>query len=301
METAPAGSHASLSTATAEASPMSVNLPEVKVPEISLNETAKELTNIIQYPAIKPAKEMENGVLEEAQDDGEFLRIRPERLEAIQKSVSAKKSNKPKFPHTCSRCGKVWDLPVQLDPSRPMYCPECRPIVLEERKNRSNDLRKFKKSPPPPEASERVKSSPARAKGSASERRENNHPRLIQNNLPPGKISIVEAGDSRDEDEDLLTTILRAKEKPVELRKKTLEKRAGDGKRDVEAKSTEEKTELHQTSEAEAPKRKRRRKRKSTTGTKAQGKTGDMEVSSSAPKGDSVKKLALGERVTFDE
>ena len=302
METAPAGSHASLSTATAEASPMSVNLPEVKVPEISLNETAKELTNIIQYPAIKPAKELKNGALEEAQDEGEFLRILPERLEAIQKSVSSKKSNKPKFPHTCSRCGKVWDLPVQLDPSRPMYCPECRPIVLEERKNRSNDLRKFKKSPPPPEISDRVKvQSPVRAKGNMPEQKENNRPRLIQSNLPPGKISIVKASESRDDDEDLLTAILRAKEKPVELRKKTLEKRAGDGKRADGPKPVEEKVKLDQATETEAPKRKRRRKRKPTTGASAQEKTGNAKANSPAPQNDSVKKLAPGERITFDE
>ena len=62
----------------------------------------------------------------------EYLRISPERLAAI-RPAGAKK-DKPKFKHTCTRCGKVWEMPVQLDASRPMYCAECLPIVREERK-----------------------------------------------------------------------------------------------------------------------------------------------------------------------
>jgi len=65
----------------------------------------------------------------------EYLRISPERLKAIQKPPSAgKKKDKPKFPHTCTRCGKVWEMPIQLDPSRPMYCADCMPIVHDEQK-----------------------------------------------------------------------------------------------------------------------------------------------------------------------
>jgi len=57
------------------------------------------------------------------------------------------------FSHTCSRCGKKWDLPIQLDASRPMYCPECMPIVREERKQSSTDIKKVMRTPPPPELS----------------------------------------------------------------------------------------------------------------------------------------------------
>lgn len=71
-----------------------------------------------------------------AEDKGEYLRISPERLAAIVKPPSGNqpKKEKPKFKHTCTRCGKVWEMPIQLDASRPMYCAECMPLVREERK-----------------------------------------------------------------------------------------------------------------------------------------------------------------------
>ncbi|HAL50088.1 TPA: hypothetical protein DDY56_00775 [Candidatus Uhrbacteria bacterium] len=47
-----------------------------------------------------------------------------------------KDAKKARFSHeyTCTRCGKVFPLPVELDRSRPIYCEECHPIVMEERK-----------------------------------------------------------------------------------------------------------------------------------------------------------------------
>lgn len=198
------------SVVAAETSTEAVNLPEAKTPGISVDETAEALAKVMQYPPIRTEDELREETFEKQEDEGEFLRIKPERLEAIQKSVTARKSNKPKFPHTCSRCGKVWDLPVQLDPSRPMYCPECRPIVMEERKKRSNDLRKFKKSPPPPESGEGVKTkAPASSKAETLERVRDNHPRIVPGGLPPAKISVVKSSESKD-DEDLLTEIGRA-------------------------------------------------------------------------------------------
>lgn len=66
-------------------------------------------------------------------DSEEYLKISPERLAALAKPGQQPKKEKPKFKHTCTRCGKTWDMPIQLDPSRPMYCAECLPIVKEER------------------------------------------------------------------------------------------------------------------------------------------------------------------------
>lgn len=67
-------------------------------------------------------------------DKSEYLTITQERLSAISKPQPAGKKEKPRFSHTCTRCGKVWDMPIQLDPTRPIYCAECLPIVKEERK-----------------------------------------------------------------------------------------------------------------------------------------------------------------------
>ena len=69
-----------------------------------------------------------------ANDSGEYLRFSAERLAAIVKSQPQQKKEKPKFKHTCTRCGVVWEMPVQLDPTRPMYCADCLPLIREERK-----------------------------------------------------------------------------------------------------------------------------------------------------------------------
>lgn len=57
------------------------------------------------------------------------------------KSKQVKKdAKKARFSHeyTCTRCAKVFPLPVELDRSRPIYCEECHPIVMEERKKGGN-------------------------------------------------------------------------------------------------------------------------------------------------------------------
>jgi hypothetical protein len=74
-------------------------------------------------------------------DTGEYLRISPERLASFAKPGQQPKKEKPKFKHTCSRCGKTWDMPIQLDASRPMFCAECMPIVREERKGKQKIMK----------------------------------------------------------------------------------------------------------------------------------------------------------------
>lgn len=64
---------------------------------------------------------------------GKDVDIEAEYEKAKQGKKDAKKA---RFSHeyTCTRCGKVFPLPVELDRSRPIYCEECHPIVMEERK-----------------------------------------------------------------------------------------------------------------------------------------------------------------------
>lgn len=49
-----------------------------------------------------------------------------------------KEAKKEKYSHEyeCTRCKKTFKLPVELDRNRPIYCEECHPIVMEERKNK---------------------------------------------------------------------------------------------------------------------------------------------------------------------
>jgi DNA-directed RNA polymerase subunit RPC12/RpoP len=59
--------------------------------------------------------------------------------EKMQEVKEAKKAaKKQRFMHTydCTRCAKKFDLPVELDKSRPIYCEDCHPIVKEENKKR---------------------------------------------------------------------------------------------------------------------------------------------------------------------
>lgn len=46
-----------------------------------------------------------------------------------------KEAKKARFSHeyTCTRCGKTFMLPVELDRSRPIYCEDCKPIIDAER------------------------------------------------------------------------------------------------------------------------------------------------------------------------
>lgn len=97
----------------------------------------------VSYPKIETEEERESGEdaeisSQKGEGGGEYLRFSPERLASIAKAAPEgnKKKDKPKFPHTCSRCGKVWEMPVQLDPSRPMYCADCLPLIREERKDK---------------------------------------------------------------------------------------------------------------------------------------------------------------------
>jgi len=71
--------------------------------------------------------------------------------EMEQKKKDQKGAKKPKFEHTCTRCKKTFDLAVQLDPSRPIYCAECKEIVMEERaKGKERKESRPAPVPPPP-------------------------------------------------------------------------------------------------------------------------------------------------------
>lgn len=194
---------------------------------------------VVQGPSLD-AEEMNPG--EEGQ--GEYLLLKPERLAAIA-AVSAaasqgKKKDRPKFVHTCSRCGKTWELAIQLDPTRPMYCPECRPIVLEEKKNRGSVVKQITRTPPPPEITTvhhqetselsfdhdeqmPVSSPPA------------HKPRVIQDGPSAyaaaptrGTIKVVMDERTPPERVSMLEEIAQAKGQALELDKRVLEARAGD-------------------------------------------------------------------------
>lgn len=176
----------------------------------------------------------------------EYLLLKPERLASIAAATAAanagfggKKKERPRFVHTCNRCGKTWELAIQLDPTRPMYCPECRPIVLEEKKNRGSVVKQIARTPPPPEQPtihhEGTSEMSFAHGGQMSDPSVTHKPRVT--GVPPpapeerGSIKIV-VDEAPKERLSLLEEITQAKGQTVELDKRVLEARAGDPKRD---------------------------------------------------------------------
>lgn len=188
------------------------------------------------------------GVTEEG---GEYLRISAERLSAISKPQPQKKE-KPKFSHTCTRCGKVWDMPIQLDTSRPIFCAECLPIVREERKMKSGSLKTVLHGGAPKGAVAVEDVAPAskqasklvRAFASADKKDEDraasvpapaqrNKPRVVgeKRALPPppkGTIHITTERNPIDAEDSLLAALQHAKGRPLEKNKDRLTKGMGE-------------------------------------------------------------------------
>jgi len=55
-----------------------------------------------------------------------------------------KKKKKPQYKYECNECGKIQELAVELDPSRPIYCQDC----LEKRKARGDKAGKKRSDRP---------------------------------------------------------------------------------------------------------------------------------------------------------
>lgn len=174
---------------------------------------------------------------------GEYLLLKPERLAAIAAVNAAasqgKKKDRPKFIHTCSRCGKTWELAIQLDPTRPMYCPECRPIVLEEKKHRGSVVKQITRTPPPPEITTVHHQETSELSFSHDDQlpvsapvshkpRVTQEPQPASTSAPRGTVKVVKNEHGTPERLSILEEIAQAKGQPLELDKCVLEARAGD-------------------------------------------------------------------------
>ncbi|MFA5185598.1 MAG: type IV secretion system DNA-binding domain-containing protein [Patescibacteria group bacterium] len=212
----------------------------------------------LEYPDIKTEEEQEaddamgktpkpKAFEEEVEASGgaEYLKISDERLASIVKPPQGQKKDKPKFSHTCTRCGKVWDMPIQLDASRPIYCAECLPLVREERKmktvvskvalrddRRGPDTRSYRVEDSKP--ANRLESK-LRDTFSAAERAPERQPKPSQNRprfsgdarpLPPAPpkatIRIVKADEGENDRDSLLAELTKGKSGKVETDKDKL-------------------------------------------------------------------------------
>ncbi|MBP9747345.1 type IV secretion system DNA-binding domain-containing protein [Patescibacteria group bacterium] len=114
--------------------------PSASKPVVTSSEAVTGEGAAVAYPAIQTEEELEARIdtTERVSTAAPKLVIRPERLAAIQEANKAnreaeKMRKKPSFKHVCGRCGKEFALAVQLDPSKPIYDPECREILRLER------------------------------------------------------------------------------------------------------------------------------------------------------------------------
>lgn len=202
----------------------------------------------------------------------EYLSLKPERLAAIAAATAAanagsggggKKKERPRFVHTCNRCGKTWELAIQLDTSRPMYCPECRPIVLEEKKNRGSVVKQIARTPPPPEqpmvhheeASEMSFAHGGQivAPSVAQKPRVTGAPAPQAAPEERGSIKIVVDQHTPTERLSLLEEIAQAKGQTLELDKKVLEARAGEPRREEARPSQQDTRPSHRDDRGSAP------------------------------------------------
>ncbi|MBP9827768.1 type IV secretion system DNA-binding domain-containing protein [Patescibacteria group bacterium] len=59
-----------------------------------------------------------------------------EKMAEVSKAKKDAKKERYMHEYTCSRCGTVFKLPIELDRSRPIYCEACKPIIDSERQKR---------------------------------------------------------------------------------------------------------------------------------------------------------------------
>ncbi len=217
------------------------------------------MANKLEYPAIKTPEELEEAgevseksqadqaleELEGVSDNEEYLKISDERMASMVKPQQGKKKDKPMFSHTCTRCGKVWDMPIQLDPSRPIYCAECLPIVREERKTKQVVQKSAFRGPrpgselqallvedvaPAAPAESKLVDTFKRIEGAPQQRApqtrpsEQNRPRISGEvksfPQPKGTIRIVEGGE--EDESGLMKQLLQGKTGKVETNKDKL-------------------------------------------------------------------------------
>ncbi len=104
------------------------------LPPIATNTSSRERVVEQSRERYAGSKEKIEEKVAEWSGFGKDVDLEGEYAKAKQTKKDAKKA---RFSHeyTCTRCGKVFPLPVELDRSRPIYCEECHPIVMEERKS----------------------------------------------------------------------------------------------------------------------------------------------------------------------
>jgi len=245
----------------------------------------------VSYPAIKTQEERdEENELEDMGENstsGEVLRFSADRLAAITKN-QPKKKEKPKFKHTCSRCGVVWEMPIQLDPSRPMYCAECLPIIRDEHKIKGRVMKSAVTGRPPEgielseedrtdqeEHKDRPGDSLAKAmraveegKSIQLEKRKKeippapNRPRLVVTDQEKFSNVIVEEEDDEDASE-LIDAIEASRGAPIDTRKESSVPR--EEPRQAERRQPERASDRPVPAGRDEEKKKRKRRRKTRT------------------------------------
>ncbi len=102
-----------------------------------------------------------------------------------------KKSNKPSFEATCSRCGKKFSVGFKFDPNRPIYCEDCLELVRSGAatpvRSTAPVIRSVALPQPPPAAPAAAPRSPELTEGSHAARPDDAFSTAVQN-APPAPV-----------------------------------------------------------------------------------------------------------------
>ncbi|MCC7357303.1 type IV secretion system DNA-binding domain-containing protein [Candidatus Uhrbacteria bacterium] len=222
--------------------PEGVSYPKILSEEEIESHTLTPRVALKDVPAQKPEADAMVDETKEVQEKSkpvEYLKISAERLAAISKppqSGQQAKKKKPMFAHTCSRCGKVWEMPIQLDISRPIYCNECLPIIREEKKVKELDIKSAKReaihTPARRTNSNKFNHTQVAKKGNLerndgdnvrSKSEPPNRPRIL-GDLSAFLKSAKEEDEKNEEENGLLGQLMQSKQKPIEKNKERLTK-----------------------------------------------------------------------------
>lgn len=221
-------------------------------------------------------------------------------VEEVLAKVAAdkKEAKKAKYSHEyqCTRCGKTFTLPVELDRSRPIYCEECHPIVMEERKKGKDKKesrerkQEVKKPAPMPKVAEG--DVVARVADTTLSLRALQPPAPEKQSAPRAAPPQPPAADDRASHAPRAADMLRPDDDVAMV----------SAQKEMHAMPTIDKPSpaVAEEGEAKTRKRKRRRRKRGSGGQGGAASSGEA-AASPASSGATVTPLLPGERVTFDD
>jgi DNA-directed RNA polymerase subunit RPC12/RpoP len=199
-----------------------------------------------------------------------------------------KDAKKARFSHeyTCTRCGKVFQLPVELDRSRPIYCEECHPIVMEERqkgKNKGQDSKARRE-----ETKKVIEKVPKIDEGE-----------IVEKKVDENSIKLVDLVEKKEEavKDGITQQVPIEKMEPVI---KAIDMLSAKSEQTARREETVSISDQKMQGDQSKPKRKRRRRKRKQVGMVQEKQNAQVSDKKEADSVSVPKPVLPGEKVTFD-